>query len=611
MFANMKLGTKIYLGFAVVILIFCIVTIVGWRGISGSSEGFTTYRTLARHTNLTGRLQANMLMARMNVKDFIITGSEKKLRQYKERLKTMEKFLSLSQKEITNKTRAEKINFVVTHVNKYKIGFDKVVTLKKRRNYLLHDILNQIGPKMERNLTNIMQSAEQDNDTSSAYLSGITLRNLLLGRMYVIKFLDTNGEREVKRVNSEFSNMRDNMQKLDKALKKPASRQLLTQIKKDKETYQNAFKNLVTTIYTRNTIIKKDLDVIGPQIADQVEQVKLGIKAEQDYMGPKLVAKNHKDVWLISMLGLIATVIGIFSAFFITSGITKPLNAAIDSLGQGADQVTAASGQVSASSMHLAEGASEQAAGLEETSSSLEEMSSMTKQNSENATLANTLMNQTNTIVLDAQKSMGDLGTAMSEISKASDDTSKIIKTIDEIAFQTNLLALNAAVEAARAGEAGAGFAVVADEVRNLAMRAADAARETAILIEDIVKKVGGGNVLLANSTETFTQVTESSTKVTQLVGEIAAASQEQSQGVSQISNAVMEMDKVVQENSASAEESASASEELNAQAETMRGIVLDLIALARGRNARDTTNHSSTQIKAANTNLKLPEATS
>jgi methyl-accepting chemotaxis protein len=297
----------------------------------------------------------------------------------------------------------------------------------------------------------------------------------------------------------------------------------------------------------------------------------------------------------VMIIGLvIALVVGVLAAFFITRSITKPVNRIISGLNEGSDQVASASGQVSSASQSMAEGASEQAASIEETSSSMEEMASMTKNNAENAGTADGLMKEANQVVATANDSMERLTVSMKDISQASEETSKIIKTIDEIAFQTNLLALNAAVEAARAGEAGAGFAVVAEEVRNLAMRSAEAAKNTAQLIEGTVKKVNDGSQLVTTTNDAFTKVAQSTAKVGDLIAEISAASREQSGGIDQVNLAITEMDKVVQQNAANAEESASAAEEMNAQAEQLREYVNDLVVLVTGK--RNQTASFSTR---------------
>ena len=304
-------------------------------------------------------------------------------------------------------------------------------------------------------------------------------------------------------------------------------------------------------------------------------------------------AARRAIVYMICIVLAIAIGATTTVALLITRSITKPINGIIAALGSGSEHVSAASSQVSSASQSLAEGATEQAAGLQETSSSLEEMSSMTKQNADNAQQANTLAAEAKKAAGTGTDSMGRMNAAIQEIQKSSDETAKIIKVIDEIAFQTNLLALNAAVEAARAGEAGKGFAVVAEEVRNLAMRSAEAAKNTASMIEESVKNSKNGVEIASEVSKVLDEIVQSVGKTTDLVSEIAAASQEQAQGIDQVNTAVAQMDKVTQQNAANAEESASASEELSAQAESMKEVVDQLVALVGGTSYAHETQET------------------
>lgn len=294
--------------------------------------------------------------------------------------------------------------------------------------------------------------------------------------------------------------------------------------------------------------------------------------------------KNVRQMllWLLGIAIVCLLVVTPFTWYFAHS-ITSPINHAINGLSDGGDQISQASRQVSNASQSLAESSSRQAAAIEETSSSLEEMSNMTKQNAAHANEAKAMMGEANRIVDKVNANMADTTRAIEEITSSSEETGKIVKTIDEIAFQTNLLALNAAVEAARAGEAGAGFAVVADEVRSLAMRAAEAAKNTSDLIQNTIKAVSNGNELTHLTQAAFNENVDIAAKISHLVDEISEASQEQAQGIDQVSKAIAEMDKVSQQNAANSEETAASSEQMSAQAMQIKGYVQALIRVVEG----------------------------
>lgn len=291
-------------------------------------------------------------------------------------------------------------------------------------------------------------------------------------------------------------------------------------------------------------------------------------------------------VTLIGSTFALLSVVGV-AAWWIGRGIKRSLAMLADTLAAGARGVAGASSQVSESSQSLAQGASEQAASLEESSSAINEMASMIKSNADASQQAATLSSDAKGAADRGTEAMNRMNGAILDIERSAAQTAKIIKTIDEIAFQTNLLALNAAVEAARAGEAGKGFAVVAEEVRNLAMRSADAAKNTSALIEQSVEKAKNGVTIAQSVSDNLQKINESTTKVSGLISEIAASSREQATGIDQISNAVGQMDKITQTNAATAEESAASSEELSSQAEQLKGCVADLQLLIGGSKSQ------------------------
>ncbi|MEM5789345.1 MAG: methyl-accepting chemotaxis protein, partial [Syntrophobacteraceae bacterium] len=386
------------------------------------------------------------------------------------------------------------------------------------------------------------------------------------------------------------SDLKENLDKLSGMIDSTIEKELLNSMKESMSVGRDANnKALALGMENKTFEAGKVLIESYPAIKKSIDKVEDFITHEEK-LGSAMAEKAREDFrasrLLVLSLSGSAILLGALIAFLLTRSITKPIRKVVDGLASGADQVASASSQVSSASQEFAGGSSEQAANLETTSASLEEIASMTKQNAKAANDANRLMQDTSVVVSSASDCMGLLIGSMDEISRASEATQKIIKTIDEIAFQTNLLALNAAVEAARAGEAGAGFAVVADEVRNLALRAAEAAKNTAGLIDGTVKKIKEGSEVVERTSSEFSKVAVSTSKMGELVGEIVAATNEQAQGIEEVNRGISEMDKVVQQNAANAEETASASEEMSAQAQQLRQFVHSLVELIDGQKA-------------------------
>nr|MCU0229669.1 methyl-accepting chemotaxis protein [Bryobacterales bacterium] len=267
--------------------------------------------------------------------------------------------------------------------------------------------------------------------------------------------------------------------------------------------------------------------------------------------------------------------------WLLTRWINRVLRPTVSEMNSSARELMHAARQIAASSESLSQAATEQSATLEEISAANREIHSMAEQNSSNAGIATDAARKTADQMEQTKGLLQDGIDAIQSIHKQSGEIAKIIRVIDEIAFQTNILALNAAVEAARAGESGQGFAVVADEVRNLAQRSAQAARDTAQLIELSVSNARDGKAKVESLAQSILQVYGGAAQIRDVVEQVSAAGREQVQGLSQVSQSMLELERVAQTTAAAAEQGSAASQEMDAQAVALQDSVARLSALA------------------------------
>lgn len=325
LFRDIDISWKLFLGFGLVTLLLLATSVVSFLGLSGASEDYTTYRNLARQSNASGRVQANMLTTRIFAKDFVINASKSNIDGVNARaqatLDMIEEARSLSSTQIYQFV----IDDLESDLNEYVFQFERVTEQQDIRNALVNESLNIIGPKMERDLTSVMESARADGDAEAAFQAGVTLRSLLLGRLYVQRFLIQNDDASYQRAQTEFRGMDINEDLLLNYLQDPTRLELAAVVKEDKRAYTEAFQQVHTAIITRNNIIESQLDRIGPKVADTIERLKLTILAEQDDLGPRAQAEISQAVILTIAVSAIAVAMAVLLAWLISAGISRPI----------------------------------------------------------------------------------------------------------------------------------------------------------------------------------------------------------------------------------------------------------------------------------------------
>jgi methyl-accepting chemotaxis protein len=443
----------------------------------------------------------------------------------------------------------------------------------------------------------VLQTAQRTNDMNGAYNTALAMRHLLLARLSVMKFMDQNAQADVDRVNAEMEELAGMYASLRRAMTGTPAEPLLADAQERTDNYIKAFADVVKVIFERNQIMDSSLNILGPKIAEDVEQVKQLVVHEQEILGPSLQAANTTATRIILVVGLVAVLVGVLVALLILRAVSRQLGKdpaevadiakaiargdlrlqfdaaggvygdmrlmverltqVVSDVSEATDNVASGSEELSATAGTLSQGATEQAASIEEVSASMEQMTANIQQNTENA-------KQTEHIALKAAADAQDGGQAVVSAVDAMKNIAEKISIIEEIARQTNLLALNAAIEAARAGEHGKGFAVVAAEVRKLAERSGQAAGE--------ISELSGSTVRVAEEAgQKLVKLVPDIQRTAELVQEIAAASSEQNAGAEQINKAIQQLDTVIQQNASASEEMASTSEELASQGEQLQ----------------------------------------
>jgi signal transduction histidine kinase/DNA-binding response OmpR family regulator len=322
---RIRISTKVFAGFGLVLLLLLVISAVSMFGLVGADRNLKSYRTLARQTNAEGRVQANMLMTRLYAKDFIISANADNIGKIEERAQRTIEMIAEARELTTNPGYQLIIDNVDRELEDYVKEFEKVTKLQARRDEIVHEKLNVVGPEIEKNLTAIMKSAFDDGDAEAAYWAGTTLRSLMLARLYANRFLIQNDDASYRRVIVEFLGMEENIDELLARLENPQRVEGATKVRDDQRVYARSFEDVHSVITSRNDIVRNQLDKIGPKVADSVERLKLAIKAEQDALGPLAEAETERAVGLTLVVSLASILVAGIAAWVIGFGVSRPI----------------------------------------------------------------------------------------------------------------------------------------------------------------------------------------------------------------------------------------------------------------------------------------------
>jgi signal transduction histidine kinase len=322
---RLNISTKVFSGFGIMLFLLLLIASVSLASLYAADRNFKSYRSLARQTNAEGRVQANMLMTRLYAKDFIISANAKNIEMIEERAQRTIEMIAEARELTRERGYQLLIDGLDQELQEYVAAFQQVTLKQSRRDEIVHGTLNVVGPSIEKDLTAIMQSAFEDGDAEAAYWAGTTLRSLMLARLYANRFLIQNDAASFQRVGVEFLKMEENIDELFARLENPDRKERATRVRDAQRSYARAFEDVHDVITSRNDIIRNQLDRIGPKVADQVENLKLAIKAEQDDLGPRAEAATSRAATLTLVFALGSIAFGSLAAWIIGFGVSRPI----------------------------------------------------------------------------------------------------------------------------------------------------------------------------------------------------------------------------------------------------------------------------------------------